>query len=64
MNFKSEFLKTFQERGFFHQATHENELDNLLKNQTVTTYIGFDCTAKSLHIGSLIQIPVFQRLIL
>ena len=66
MNFKSEFssnfLREFKERGFFAQATHEKELDAALAKGTVTAYIGFDCTAKSLHAGSLIQIMILRLL--
>ncbi len=62
MKFKSNFLKIIQERGYFNQTTHEEELDNLLSKNKITAYIGFDCTAKSLHIGSLIQIMVLRHL--
>jgi tyrosyl-tRNA synthetase len=62
MNFKSEFLKEFQQRGFFAQVTHEKELDEALVKGSVTAYIGFDCTAKSLHAGSLIQIMILRLL--
>lgn len=62
MNFKSDFLKEFYERGFFAATTHEKELDFLLANEKVTVYIGFDCTAKSLHAGSLIQIMILRLL--
>lgn len=59
---KSEFLKIFKERGFFHQCTDENGLDKLLSEEPVTAYIGFDCTATSLHVGSLMQIMVLRWL--
>ncbi len=62
MNFKSKFLQEFQERGFLAQATHANELDDILNGQKITAYIGFDCTAKSLHVGSLIQIMILRLL--
>ena len=62
MNFKSEFLKEFYNRGFFAQVTHEKELDELLSNQKINSYIGFDCTAQSLHAGSLIQIMILRLL--
>lgn len=62
MNFKSEFLKEFIERGFFAQTTHAAELDELMASESVTAYIGFDCTAKSLHAGSLIQIMILRLL--
>jgi tyrosyl-tRNA synthetase len=62
MNFKSEFLKEFIKRGFFAQTTHAAELDELMASESVTAYIGFDCTAKSLHAGSLIQIMILRLL--
>lgn len=62
MNFKSEFLKEFEDRGFFAQTTHEKELDELFNAGSVTSYTGFDCTAKSLHAGSLIQIMILRLL--
>jgi tyrosyl-tRNA synthetase len=62
MNFKSEFLQEFHNRGFFAQATHLEELDEILSKQKITAYIGFDCTAKSLHVGSLIQIMILRLL--
>ncbi len=54
--FKSDFLHTLQERGFIHQTSDDAGLDALLCKETVTAYIGFDPTASSLHIGSLMQI--------
>ncbi len=62
MNFKSNFLQDFFERGFLAQCTHLNELDQLMEEESVTAYIGFDCTAKSLHAGSLIQIMILRLL--
>ena len=62
MNFKSEFLKEFIERGFFAQCTHAVELDELMAHVSISAYIGFDCTAKSLHAGSLIQIMILRLL--
>ncbi|MBU6140198.1 MAG: tyrosine--tRNA ligase [Proteobacteria bacterium] len=62
MNFKSDFLREFFERGFFAQATHQEELDESLSSERITAYIGFDCTAKSLHAGSLIQIMILRLL--
>ena len=55
-NFKSDFLHTLSERGFIHQISDESGLDDLLAKETVTAYIGFDATAKSLHVGSMTQI--------
>ena len=62
MNFKSDFLHEFFARGFFAQATHPQELDDSLSSERITAYIGFDCTAKSLHAGSLIQIMILRLL--
>ncbi|EEA96476.1 tyrosyl-tRNA synthetase [Pseudovibrio sp. JE062] len=45
-----------EERGFLHQLSNAEGLDELCANETVTAYIGFDCTASSLHVGSLVQI--------
>jgi len=60
--FKSEFLKTLRERGYIHQITHPEELDEAAAKGPVTAYIGFDATASSLHVGSLIQIMMLRRL--
>ncbi|MES2861091.1 MAG: tyrosine--tRNA ligase [Pseudomonadota bacterium] len=60
--FKSDFLKTLQARGYIHQITHQTELDAAAAAGVVTGYIGFDATAPSLHIGSLIQIMMLRRL--
>ena len=58
--FKSDFLRTLAERGFIHQISDEAGLDRLFASETVTAYIGFDATAKSLHAGSLIQIMMLH----
>jgi tyrosyl-tRNA synthetase len=60
--FKSEFLHNLSERGFIHQLSDETGLDDLLTKETVTAYIGFDATAKSLHVGSMIQIMLLYWL--
>ncbi|MFN4176714.1 tyrosine--tRNA ligase [Phenylobacterium sp.] len=60
--FKSEFLKTLQARGYIHQISHPQELDEAAANGVVKAYIGFDATASSLHVGSLIQIMMLRRL--
>jgi len=60
--FKSDFLRTLSERGFIHQISDEAGLDALFAKETVTAYIGFDATAKSLHAGSLIQIMMLHWL--
>src|SRR4029079_15783930 len=59
--FKSEFLRTMQARGFIHQISHPVELDAAAQAGAVTAYIGFDATAPSLHVGSLIQIMMLRR---
>jgi tyrosyl-tRNA synthetase len=61
-SFKSEFLQTLQARGYIHQITHPDELDAAAVGGIVTAYIGFDATAPSLHVGSLIQIMLLRRL--
>ncbi|MGF9691456.1 MULTISPECIES: tyrosine--tRNA ligase [unclassified Rhizobium] len=58
--FKSDFLRTLDERGFIHQISDEAGLDELFAKETVTGYIGFDPTAPSLHVGSLIQIMMLH----
>ena len=57
-------LTEFKQRGYFFQCTNEKNLENLLNNKKIFFYIGFDCTAPSLHVGSLIQIMclrIFQK---
>ena len=49
-----------KERGFIHQCTNEEALSHLIENKKIKFYIGFDCTAKSLHVGSLIQIMIMK----
>ena len=58
----NKFLKEFKDRGFFYQCTNEDELSKLLDNEKITGYIGFDCTAESLHVGSLLQIMCLKLL--
>lgn len=60
--YKSEFLKFINERGYLNQVSDPENLDNAFHNKSVTAYIGFDCTAPSLHIGSLIQIMLLKHL--
>lgn len=62
VQYSSDFLRVLSERGFIHQCTHEAELDTKLNSGRVVAYIGFDCTAPSLHVGSLIQIMVLRHL--
>ena len=61
-SFKSDFLRTLRDRGYIHQITHPAELDAAASTGIVTAYIGFDATAPSLHVGSLIQIMMLRRL--
>ena len=53
---RSDFLRTLQDRGFIHQCTDFDALDQRALEGRVTAYIGFDATADSLHVGSLLQI--------
>ena len=59
---KSTFLKEMQERGYLNQCTDLEKLDVLLSKKSISAYIGFDCTANSLHIGSLLQIMILRLL--
>ncbi len=52
----NEFLKEFKDRGYFYQCTDEKALSKKLNEESIRGYIGFDCTAQSLHVGSLLQI--------
>jgi tyrosyl-tRNA synthetase len=54
--FKSDFLNVMQERGFVHQISDPDSLDALAQKRELVAYIGFDCTAPSLHVGSMVQI--------
>ncbi len=56
----SDFLNIMNERGFIHQITDKDKLDQELFTNTMSGYIGFDCTAPSLHVGSLIQIMMLR----
>ena len=58
----NKFLKEFKDRGFFYQCTSEADLSNLLDKGKIKAYIGFDCTAESLHVGSLLQIMCLRLL--
>ena len=58
----NKFLKEFKDRGFFYQCTSEDELSKLLDKKKINGYIGFDCTAESLHVGSLLQIMCLRLL--
>ena len=58
----NKFLKEFKNRGYFYQCTNEYELSNLLDKKSINAYIGFDSTAPSLHVGSLLQIMCLRLL--
>ncbi|HUZ33487.1 MAG TPA: tyrosine--tRNA ligase, partial [Xanthobacteraceae bacterium] len=60
--YKSDFLNVLAVRGFIHQVSEPDALDALARSSTVTAYIGFDCTAPSLHIGSLLPIMLLYWL--
>ena len=59
-NFNSNFLDIMYERGFIHQVTDKDNLGKAIHKDCVTGYIGFDCTAPSLHVGSLVQIMMLR----
>ncbi len=58
--YKSDFLHVLETRGFIHQVSEPDVLDQLAKTEQVTAYIGFDCTAASLHVGSLLPIMMLR----
>ncbi len=60
--FKSEFLRTFVARGAYYASTDDAVLDEMFAKERVTAYVGFDCTASSLHVGNLVQIMTIRRL--
>ena len=60
--FKSDFLHVLSSRGFIHQVSEPEALDTLARQKAITAYIGFDCTAPSLHVGSLVQIMLLYWL--
>jgi tyrosyl-tRNA synthetase len=62
MEYRSELLRVLSERGFIHQVTDAAALDALAAKQVVPAYIGFDATAPSLHVGSMVQIMMLRRL--
>jgi len=59
---KNNFINEITLRGFFHQCTDQDKLTNLINNESIRAYIGFDCTAPSLHVGSLLQIMCLRLL--
>jgi len=62
VEFRSDFLQLLSSRDQIHQSTDEAGLDSLMRQERVAGYIGFDCTAPSLHVGSLVQIMTLRRL--
>lgn len=62
MKLNSRFLETFVARGYLHQCTDIEGLDALALKQPITAYVGYDCTAPSLHVGSLISIMMLRLL--
>ncbi len=61
-NYTSTLLRTLSERGYIHQLTDAEGLDKLANTAVIPGYIGFDATAPSLHVGSLVQIMMLRRL--
>jgi tyrosyl-tRNA synthetase len=62
MTFQSTLLRSLDERGFIHQMTDATALDALAQTAVIPAYIGFDATAPSLHVGSLVQIMMLRQL--
>ena len=60
--YKSDFLNILSQRGFIHQVSEPDDLDTLARTKSITAYIGFDCTAPSLHVGSLLPIMLLYWL--
>ncbi len=61
MTHASAFLRTLHERGFVHQITDAAALDAAAVAGPVTAYVGFDCTAPSLHVGNLVSIMMLRH---
>ena len=59
---ENSFLKEFKAREYYNQCTNEIELENIMGSSKIKAYIGFDCTAQSLHVGSLLQIMCLRLL--
>ena len=59
---KNNFINEISTKGFFHQCTNKDKLVDLLGKKSIKAYIGFDCTAQSLHVGSLLQIMCLRML--
>ena len=62
VNYNSDFLNTITERGFLHQCTDLEALDKRASSEIIPAYIGFDCTASSLHVGSLLPVMLLRWL--
>lgn len=56
------FFEEFKKRGYFYQCTNEASLEEKMNQQKIVAYIGFDCTAKSLHVGNLMQVMILRLL--
>ena len=61
-NFRSDFLRVLNERGYLHQCSDPEGLDTLLSRGPLTAYVGYDCTGPSLHVGHLISIMMLRWL--
>ena len=57
---KNKFLQEMQERGYLNQCTNLDKLSEICNKSSISGYIGFDCTASSLHVGSLLQIMILK----
>ena len=57
---KNNFLQEMQDRGYLNQCTDLDKLKEICNKKSISGYIGFDCTASSLHVGSLLQIMIFK----
>ena len=57
-----EFLAELKKRGYFHQCTNEQHLQELMEQKKIVAYLGFDCTANSLHVGNLMQVMILRLL--
>ena len=57
---KNAFLQEMQDRGYLNQCTQLDKLDEICNKKSISGYIGFDCTASSLHVGSLLQIMILK----
>ena len=57
---KNKFLKEMKDRGYLNQCTNFDKLGEICNKSSISGYIGFDCTANSLHVGSLLQIMILK----